>query len=114
IHGSNLQKGINPYNGSFEPRQQDPIDPSQYLMALPWWLASINVGAPNEQFPFQAPGNNSGMSSHAFAFQYFFHSLADYNGTSTSFPPPNVSWWDWSGTFPRRAYFSKFLIVSSG
>ena len=43
------------------------------------------------------------------AFEYFFHRLTE--------PLPNgagPTFWDRGGTYPRRAFYSKFLILSGG
>jgi prepilin-type N-terminal cleavage/methylation domain-containing protein len=107
------------------PREQDPLDPNNHLVAPAWWAAQFNIGAPNDPFNtairssdpyycFPATGAPAGSqpSSHAAAFMYYFHSLVEYRAD----PPTNgqLYWWSRTGTLPRRAYFSRPLIISSG
>lgn len=93
---SDLQKGPDPYNGSLEPRQQNSLDTGNQLVA-PAWFAQFSNGS-------AAPSGN------ALVFQQFFTSLIDPNYGNV---PPGATW-DRGGYYPRRAFFSRFLIVSSG
>ncbi len=42
-HISTIQKGWQPYSGPIEPRQQNPLDPNNQLVAPAWWTASYNA-----------------------------------------------------------------------
>jgi prepilin-type N-terminal cleavage/methylation domain-containing protein len=94
--------------GTFDPRQQDPLDPNQQLMAPGWWSGQYNVD-PSGNFAGQGP-----LSGVAYYFQITYHSLVDMNavyGAQTS----NQSLWDRGATYyQRRAYYSRFLILSGG
>ena len=95
-------------------REQDPLDLNQQLLAPGWWSSTGSGGiAANNNAPqfvpytTQAPSNASaGMN----AFQALFHTLCE--------PLPSqggASFWDRGGTYPlRRAFYSKFLILSGG
>ena len=93
-----------PYTTVFEPREQNPLDPNQTLMAFRWWL-SANTG------PVSAPGS-APYGGGVYAFQTLFHSLVEPNGSSSGATKAPY-FWDRSGN-ARRAFYSKFLIVSSG
>jgi prepilin-type N-terminal cleavage/methylation domain-containing protein len=94
-YASDIQKGANFY-GAFEARQQNSMDTNQQLVS-PSWFANFANG-----------GNNP--SGNAIFFQNFFTSLIDPNWPSGTF---GVCW-DRGGYYPRRAFFSRFLIASSG
>lgn len=108
-HISDIQKGIDPYNNMIETRQQDPLDPGQQLVAPAWWWSSSNTGLG----VFGSAPSSGQISEHAFAFQNYFHGLVDFNSSSGT-PGYAGQWWDRGGYFHRRAFFSKFLIASSG
>lgn len=108
-HISDIQKGIDPYAGMIETRQQDPLDPGQQLVAPAWWWSTSNTGLG----VFGTAPSSGQISEHAYAFQKYFHSLVDFNSSSGT-PGYSGQWWDRGGYFYRRAYFSKFLIASSG
>jgi hypothetical protein len=84
-----------PYTQIWEQREQDPLDPNQQLMAPAWW--------------------NQGQG--CTFFEQYFHPLRD----PTASAPNPIGLWDRSpanfaalGLYPRRAYYTKFLIVSGG
>jgi prepilin-type N-terminal cleavage/methylation domain-containing protein len=84
-----------PYNAVWEQREQNTLDPNQQLVSPAWW--------------------NSVAGSGSAFFESYFHLLRDPVATA---PNPN-GLWDRSaipalGLFPRRAYYSKFLIASAG
>jgi hypothetical protein len=98
-----------PYATVFQNREQDSLDPNQQLMAPAWWTtfnASTYTLAPSASYS----GYTSTPSSSMKMFEYFFHRLAEPisgAGGATS--------WDRSATIgQRRAFYSKFLIVSGG
>lgn len=95
---SDIQKGHLPYGG-FEVRQQNPLDPNNQLTAMAWW--SNNSGASPVQ-----------MSTKCLAVQNYFGPL--YDDFWVPGPVPNPAAWDRSGSSGRRAFRTKFLILSSG
>ena len=117
---SDMQQGLRPYGLPYAIREQNPLDPSQSLMDPSWWAnASAITGAlSNNQPPF---GTSSGlMSGSAVFFQNMFFTLSDPNYPPASgnvSPGPFV--WDRGPTAnnpanARRAYYSKFLVLSAG
>ena len=107
-----------PYASILEQREQDPLDLNQQLLAPAWWASATSGGiAANNNAPAivtattQAPANASGCMQ---AFQSLFHTLCE--------PLPNTgtgglagTFWDRGTTYPlRRAFYSKFLILSGG
>jgi prepilin-type N-terminal cleavage/methylation domain-containing protein len=128
---SDLQRGINPqgydgvdnnnngqvdeeaegyvYQGPFEPRQLDPLDPNQLLVAPAWWSNVSNNTFPS--FGFAAPTLGP-RSTLAVAFENYFHSLVEMEAANGS--APGFLWDRGVNFYGRRAYYSKFLIASSG
>ncbi len=108
---SDSQTGSNPYGGFSDARQQDPLDPNQLLVSPAWWSSGGNPALTSPaQATFSAPNSGSpAVSQGAMAFMDYFHSLVDPNPGSTT-----GTSWDRGGGFARRAYFSRFLIVSGG
>ena len=110
---SDSQKGANPYGSITEARQQDPLDPNQMLMAVGWW-ASVSNPTLNPTNPSFAPPNSgaspktNACGQSAIAFMNYFHSLVDPSGLDSA------TGWDRTNHFNRRAYYSRFLIVSGG
>ena len=102
-----------PYGSVFEEREQDPMDVNQQLMALAWWGSNTNTG-PGFSLTGTLPNlSGSSASGGVLAFEYFFHRLREpYGGTAGS-TPVSPQLWDRAGNL-RRAFASKFLIVSSG
>jgi hypothetical protein len=101
-----------PYQSVFQNREQDTLDPNQQLMAPAWWSANSNVN-----FPLTLTSTVpkiSAASSSVQAFQSFFHTLTE----PMTFVSGSVgNYWDRStntGFGSRRAFYSKFLIVSGG
>jgi hypothetical protein len=101
-----------PYRGPFETREQDPIDPNQQLTSVAWWSSVGNVG-PGNIIP-NFPSASGSASAAAVAFELYYHSLSE----PTSFLGPNAQhFWDRSvnpGFFPRRAFYTRHLILSAG
>ena len=106
---------VPPYSGPLAQREQDPIDVNQQLVAPAWWSTVGNGGLsanPNSPFavapaPAVPPGSN--VSPAAQFFGTFFHRLVE--------PLPLAGGgvdWDRSGTSYRRAFFTKFLVLSGG
>jgi prepilin-type N-terminal cleavage/methylation domain-containing protein len=95
-HRSGVQKGDAPY-GAFESRQQNALDPNGQLVALPWWCNNSSPSTP---------------SASCLIVQTLFGPLYDRNWVAGLSPQTYA--WDRSGASPRRAYFTRFLIISSG
>jgi type II secretory pathway pseudopilin PulG len=106
-----------PYQGQFDPREQDTLDPSQQLMAPSWWSVQFNSGASSTLSYSSAQAGTALLSPGATAFSTFFHPLVEpmiAAGASIGTPPSPFLWDRGSTFYPRRAFFTKFLIVSSG
>ncbi len=124
MYNSDLQKGYElppgtasaaippppqgPYASVFEPREQNALDPNQLLMAPRWWAAQYNIGPPN-------------TGPAVPIFQGLFHSLYEPNANPQGAGAGSISPafnWDRGTTnglgATRRAFYSKFLIASSG
>jgi hypothetical protein len=109
--------GINTAGAVFQERERDILDPNQQLTAPQWW-SQTGVGgqlATNNSSPYAtltpspaglAPFSASGGVQ---AFETFFHRL-----TEPISPYGGVLFWDRGGSFARRSYYSKFLILSGG
>jgi hypothetical protein len=109
---------INLEGGSvFQERERDALDPNQQLTARQWWSQNGVNGqfAANNNSPFASlPGpaaTQAGASGGVQAFEFFFHRL-----TEPIPPGGGASFWDRGVQFPvpRRAYYSKFLVLSGG
>jgi len=102
--------------GSLDQREQDTLDPNQQLTAPGWW-SSMGVGglAANNNYPQLVPVPPAqalpNESLGALAFGALFHTLSEpmivQNANNNGFL------WDRGGSF-RRAFYSKFLILSAG
>jgi hypothetical protein len=101
-------------NAILQQREQNPLDLNQQLMAPGWW-SSVGSGgiAANSNAPtfvtsvIPAPSNASGG---VHAFQALFHTLCEPLPT-----PGGAQFWDRGTTYGnRRAFYSKFLILSGG
>jgi len=111
---------INLQNGVLQQREQNPLDPNQQLMAPGWWSQqgsggiAANNNFPQDLVPPQAPPiptTPTLASLGVQAFEALFHSLSEPMPS----PPGGASYWDRGGTYPyRRAFYSKFLILSGG
>jgi prepilin-type N-terminal cleavage/methylation domain-containing protein len=89
--GSGTWTLTTPYLSGFEQREQNPLDLNQQLMAPAWWSTY-----------------NSGNGAQAFAS--LFHRVTEPYPT-----PGGQLFWDRGTTYgARRAFYSKFLIVSGG
>ena len=110
IGSSDSQKGSNPYTDYPDTRQLDPLDPNQLLVSPGWWTAAGNPALTTPTVSsFSAPNGNAAVSQPALAFMHYFVSLVDpYAGGAAR------TMWDRTGNYARRAYFSKFLVLSSG
>jgi prepilin-type N-terminal cleavage/methylation domain-containing protein len=99
-----------PYDTVYENREQDPLDPDQQLMAPAWWTAAFNNSTPYTLAPtaaYSAPQ----PSGAATTFEFFFHRLTE--PVPTGVGEPGLFWDRAQGGF-RRAFYSKFLVVSGG
>jgi prepilin-type N-terminal cleavage/methylation domain-containing protein len=106
-----------PYSSVFEEREQSPLDLNQQLVAPAWW--GSNLGPTGISFTKPISGVTvtlpSGAGSGDLIFEYFFHRLREpYGGIAASATTLiGEKPWDRAGTL-RRAFYSKFLIVSAG
>ncbi len=98
-----------PYLTAFQEREQDPLDLNQQLMAPAWWSSSYNnvsilgITGVAGSSPYNASGRRQ-------AFESFFHRLTEPLGAGGG-----QYFWDRGTTYGgRRAFYSKFLIVSGG
>ena len=108
------------FAGMVQQREQDPLDPNQQLMSPAWW-ANTGVGglAANDSYPSTLMATAAvvppGASGGVQAFEALFHPLTEpypYPTTTTGNPG---TFWDRGSTFTtRRAFYSKFLILSGG
>jgi prepilin-type N-terminal cleavage/methylation domain-containing protein len=136
FYHSDIQRGFpnagagGPYYSVFEDREQNPLDPNQLLVSPSWMLEGTNESSGLQPYFNSDPssvmrnvGGKKGdarLSNGAWAFQYFFHTLVEPQ-SALGYSSVPASLWDRSnisGNFPdyslRRAYFTKFLILSSG
>jgi prepilin-type N-terminal cleavage/methylation domain-containing protein len=135
LYHSDLQRGQQHSNGVYLPpyfdptqplysatqeREQDPLDPNQTLVSPNWWASEYNSpsGVPSTVFPAGFSTGPGASSQNVSAFEYFFHSLHDPPVTPVSGAGPG-QFWDRSapnssGFAARRAFYTRFLIVSSG
>jgi len=100
---------------TLEQREQDPLDTNQQLVAPGWFSTSAGALAANSASPFAlAPATPelvvpAGVSPAAQFFGTFFHRLTE----PLTLGAYGVDW-DRSGTSYRRAFFTKFLVLSGG
>lgn len=106
---------VPPYSGPLAQREQDPLDVNLQLVATAWWSTvgagglSANPSSPFTVAPAPAVPPGSNVSPAAQFFGTFFHTLVE--------PLPLAGGgvdWDRSGTSYRRAFFTKFLVLSGG
>lgn len=133
FYHSDLQRGLRfetdavgvtklaaPYDGPIDQRELDPLDPNQQLMSPAWWAPLSDPYGNTMSPPFPAgftPDGSATWSAGVQFFETYFHRLHEplAYGSSTN----HGLFWDrgasYGGPFgARRAYFTKFLIVSSG
>jgi prepilin-type N-terminal cleavage/methylation domain-containing protein len=97
-------------------REQDALDLNQQLMAPAWWTAGYNV---NPVFALTTGANYGSIvpapSGGVTTFEYFFHRLTEPFNLDPSWLPGGPRYWDRGSTYAsRRAFYSKFLILSGG
>lgn len=136
FYHSDLQRGLRfttgesgntrfapPYDGMIDQREMDPLDPSGHLTAPAWWSAAYSDPAANNMVgPFPAgfaSGADNGTSSGVTLFENYFHRISEPLAYGSADDHGHGRFWDrgasYGGPFAaRRAYFTKFLIVSSG
>lgn len=141
FYHSDIQRGFpnatvvttGPYNGPFDSREQDPLDPGQQLLNPSWLLTGQGITDVSFRNYFNSDPSSiltgsgfsaSGiarLSTGAWAFQTYFHTLVEPMSflRDTSAATAGM-FWDRTNnnTFRdyqhRRAYFTKFLILSGG
>ena len=103
---------IPPYTAVQQQREQDPLDLNQQLVGPAWWSSSYNNNSPFPAGSYSGSSTSLGTSGVAQAFEYYFHRLTEpYPQTGGPVPV----FWDRGSTYStRRAFYSKFLIVSGG
>ena len=116
------QRGLVPYSNAFDTRDQNPLDPGQSLLDPAWWAGvAITPGAfANDKSPFGATQGE--LSGPASWFQSNFFALTDPNVTYfLANPPASINSpgpWDRGAStstyYARRAYYSKYLVISGG
>ncbi len=116
IRPSTRPRRTSTFGAVFQERDRDPLDPNQQLTAPQWWAQTGVHGqlAANNSSPFAGswpPAASLGGSGGVQVFEYFFHRLTEPVPLGSSRPG---LYWDRSGSFSRRAYYSKFLILSGG
>ena len=106
---------IGPYVSAYETREQNPLDPNQSLLAPAWWGNRFNDSHPYGTI-------TTPVSSVARLFSDYFVTLVDPVAVAAS-NPSYLTYWDRStanptsmaeGYYLRRAYYSRFLILSAG
>jgi len=128
LYRSDLQKGFpdvakltldlaasrtpGPYTSAYETREQNPLDPNQTLLAPAWWGGTFNSAYP-------AKAASGGLSGAAITFMEQFGPCLLDPCALNSAAASNSSFWDRStttttGYYTRRAYYSRFLILSGG
>lgn len=106
-HTSDAQRGQGEYASMVEQREANSLDPNNTLMGIAWWSAQTNGGSSGS--PLATP------STRAMLFWQHFTPLVDWNyPTYSSDSDEYYRLWDRSGATPRRAFYSRPLIVSSG
>jgi type II secretory pathway pseudopilin PulG len=105
-----------PYLDVFDPREQNTLDPSQQLMAPSWWSIAFNSGTSTDMAYSSAQVGAAPLSPGATAFSTFFHPLIEpmISAGVTNSATPRFFWDRGSTYYQRRAFYTKFLIVSSG
>jgi len=108
-----------PYIGPLDTREQDTLDLNQQLTAPGWW-SSLGVGglAANNSYPAFTPAGpplpaNANASIAVQTFGAFFHRLTEPMQVPPPAPLTSGVLWDRGGNY-RRAYYTKFLILSAG
>jgi hypothetical protein len=108
-----------PYAGLLDTREQETLDLNQQLMGPGWW-STTGVGglAANNSYPTFTPAGpplpgNSNASPAVQTFGAFFHRLTEPMPVPPPAPLTSGVLWDRGGSY-RRAFYSKFLILSAG
>lgn len=142
FYHSDIQRGFpnatvgattGPYNGPFDSREQSPLDPNQQLLNPSWLLTGQGISNFNFRQYFNSDPNGvltgsgfsaSGiarLSTGAWAFQQYFHTLVEPMSflRDTSAATAGMFWDRTNNNVfrdyqHRRAYFTKFLILSGG
>lgn len=111
-----------PYASAYESREQNPIDPNQTLVAPAWWGSTFN-DAPAADKPAWIAANSVPISGQAITFMtHFGPCLVDPIALNAGGVSSNTFWDRSTATRPpatgpiytRRAYYSRFLILSGG
>ncbi len=114
-----------PYKIVYEEREQDPLDVNGLLMAPGWWSQTgvVTIGgntSANDNYSLITPVGPAGSaavgaSGGVQAFEFFFHRLTEpYPNPSPTTGAEAGLFWDRGGFPYRRAFYSKFLVLSGG
>jgi hypothetical protein len=116
LSGTNYPLGtlVLPYRSIFEEREQNPLDLNQHLVAPAWWTG-FNSGPPGwPSLPAVTGPSATTPGAAVGTFEFYFHRLREPYGGAAGTTPFSQQHWD-RGSYPaRRAFYSKFLIVSAG
>ena len=109
-----VQRGCLPYGGPTAPRDQNPLDPNQQLLAPSWWSGDPSINPLGGQGPFVGTSPPRPLGGGAALFQSFFITLIDPH-SNPALAPAAGTLWDRSALFTqRRAYDSRYLLLSAG
>jgi hypothetical protein len=114
-----VQRGFLRYPNVSAKRELNTLDPNNLLVNPAWWSsAAFNTGGLPTYPPVNGlPAAAAPLSAGAGNFHFFFHSLLDPsmnpNASMSLFSTQSANFWDRGGT-PRRAYYSRPLILSGG
>ncbi len=99
----------------FQERERNTLDPNQQLTAPQWWSQTGVLGqaAANSWGPYTGLSQASSLSASGGvqAFESFFHRLTEPVPLGSN---SSALYWDRSGNYARRAFYTKFLILSGG
>ena len=104
-----------PYDSVYDAREINPLDPNNTLMAPAWWLGKAAGGLGMNYGPSGANTSTPYSENAALFMNYFGPLLVEPLAASETGGNP-VFFWDRSASnlHPRRAYYSRPLILSGG
>lgn len=118
-YNSDVQKGVPwdggsvasyrssvPYAGYSDQRETNSLDPNGQLVSPAWWARAYANPPWNTISPY--PGYLT------LLFQQMFFSLVDPTATPATPEPSAPTRWDRTGFFKRRAFQTRYLILSAG
>ncbi|WP_422929208.1 type II secretion system protein [Singulisphaera sp. PoT] len=104
-----------PYDSVYDTREINPLDPNNTLMAPAWWLGKAAGGMGINYGPSGANASTPYSENAALFMNYFGPLLLEPLAASETGGNPTF-FWDRSASnlHPRRAYYSRPLILSGG